>query len=65
MRPYLGDDCTHTWTKLDPQRPTVPYQDDYLFASSALADRLESCRALPFTADSPSDHTPIVASFQL
>ena len=61
----LGDGCTHTWTKRDPKRPTIPHQDDYLFASRALADRLEACEALPFTADSPSDHAPIVATFEL
>ena len=61
----LGTGCTHTWTKLDPNRPTVPYQDDYLFASKALAKRLQTCEALPFTDDSPSDHTPIVATFSI
>jgi endonuclease/exonuclease/phosphatase family metal-dependent hydrolase len=59
----LGDDCTHTWTKFDPQRPTVAYQDDYLFASRGL--KLTTCRALPVTADSPSDHAPIVATFDI
>lgn len=61
----LNDDCMHTWTKLDRQRPTIPYQDDYLFASRALADRLGDCRALPFTDDLPSDHAPIVATFEV
>lgn len=59
----LGEDCTHTRTKFDPKRPTIPYQDDYLFASSALAGKLASCRALPVDANSPSDHAPIVAEF--
>ena len=61
----LGEGCTHTWTKRDPQRPAVPYQDDYLFASRWLASttRLKSCRALRFEDDAPSDHTPIVAEF--
>jgi len=61
----LGEACTHTWTKRDPQRPTTPYQDDYLSASRALADHLASCEALPFTEDSPSDHTPIAATFEI
>ena len=61
----LGDGCTHTWTKLDPRHPDVPYQDDYLFASRALADRSDDCYALPVTADSPSDHAPIVATFEI
>jgi hypothetical protein len=58
----LGDGCTHTWTKRV-RGSSVPYQDDYLFASPALGDRLESCYALPFTDASPSDHAPIVATF--
>jgi endonuclease/exonuclease/phosphatase family metal-dependent hydrolase len=61
----LGDDCTHTWTKFDPRSPTVAYQDDYLFASRVLARRLTTCRALPIAADSPSDHAPIVATFDV
>jgi endonuclease/exonuclease/phosphatase family metal-dependent hydrolase len=61
----LGAGCMHTWTKRDPQHPTVPYQDDYLFASRALANQLFSCVALPLTKDSPSDHAPIVATFEL
>lgn len=61
----LGDDCMHTWTKLDRKRPTVPYQDDYLFASRSLADRLDGCEALPLSLDSPSDHAPIVAIFEV
>jgi len=58
----LGDGCTHTLTKRVKGRTTA-YQDDYLFASKWLAHRLETCEALPFTEDSPSDHTPIVATF--
>jgi hypothetical protein len=64
----LGDACTHTWTKHvtpDAGQPNVPYQDDYLFASAALGDRLESCKALPFGDDSTSDHAPIIATFDL
>jgi hypothetical protein len=62
----LGADCTHTWTKFDPKRPTIPYQDDYLFASKSLASRLESCIALsPKDWYDRSDHAPIVATFGL
>lgn len=61
----LGDDCTHTWTKFDDKRPTVPYQDDYLFASRALERKLGECHALPVGPDSPSDHAPIIATFDL
>lgn len=60
-----GDDCTHTRTKFDPKRPTIPYQNDYLFASRKLAERLGDCIALPVTGDSPSDHAPIVATFDI
>jgi hypothetical protein len=58
-----GDLCRHTRT-YRMSGSSVPYQDDYLFASPALAHRLISCKALPFTADWPSDHVPIVAMFR-
>jgi hypothetical protein len=64
----MGEECTHTWTKSvtpDAGKPNVPYQDDYLFASRAMGDRLETCKALPFDEASTSDHTPIVATFNL
>jgi hypothetical protein len=61
----LGEGCTHTRTRLDPRYPDVPYQMDYLFASPALAERLVSCEALGHdTWPSPSDHFPIVATFE-
>jgi hypothetical protein len=59
----LGEGCTHTQTKRV-KGSLIPYQDDYLFASSSFAARLLSCGALPLTDDSPSDHAPIVATFQ-
>lgn len=60
----LGEDCTHTRTRLDPRAPEIPYQIDYLWASAALASRLRSCRALA-TSEwfAISDHAPIVAEF--
>lgn len=58
----LGDDCSHTRTRIDPRYPGIPYQMDYLFASSALAERLATC-ATHSAEDSPSDHFPIVATF--
>jgi exonuclease III len=58
-----GRGCRHTWTKRVKGK-AIAYQDDYLFASKRFARRLESCVALPFTKDSPSDHTPIVAVFR-
>jgi hypothetical protein len=57
-----GRGCRHTWTKRVKGKQ-IAYQDDYLFASPRLAKRLETCVALPFTDDSPSDHTPLVATF--
>jgi endonuclease/exonuclease/phosphatase family metal-dependent hydrolase len=42
----------------------VPYQMDYLFASAALAKRLNSCEALDSAEwRSRSDHFPITATF--
>jgi endonuclease/exonuclease/phosphatase family metal-dependent hydrolase len=55
--------CKHTQTRRD--HSGIPYQMDYLFASQALADRLERCVAL--AADewfSLSDHCPIIARFR-
>ena len=64
----LGENCTHTWTYRSRhlKRAHIPYQDDYLFASRALAPpRLTSCHAMRFSDDSLSDHAPIIASFQM
>jgi hypothetical protein len=61
----LGTKCRHTWTYRRTPGSKVAYQDDYLFASKALARRLVECQALPFEADSPSDHAPIVATFRV
>jgi Endonuclease/Exonuclease/phosphatase family len=63
----LGEACTHTRTYYDKSRPQIPYQDDYLFASPELAGagRLVSCTALPVGPGSPSDHAPIVATFEV
>jgi endonuclease/exonuclease/phosphatase family metal-dependent hydrolase len=58
------EDCTHTWTRLDPNRPAL--QVDYLFASSTLTDdgRMRSCEALPPPEWGEfSDHAPIIATF--
>jgi exonuclease III len=52
--------CRHARTFYSKRRPHVAYQDDYLFASPALAERLVTCKALPVNATSPSDHAPIV-----
>lgn len=57
--------CTHTRTFYDSRRPHVPYQDDYLFASYALAGdgHLVDCFAQRVGPGSPSDHAPIIAVF--
>jgi endonuclease/exonuclease/phosphatase family metal-dependent hydrolase len=61
----FGDDCMHTRTRLDPRHPDIPYQMDYMYASPALAERLERCDVLaPADWPSPSDHFPIVATFR-
>jgi exonuclease III len=45
--------------------PKIPYQDDYLFATPAMAERLVRCEALsPNEWASHSDHSPIVATFE-
>ncbi len=63
----MGRACRHTRTFFRPDRPDVPYQDDYLFASRPLVQgkRLLSCTALPVDANSPSDHAPIIAMFDV
>jgi len=58
----FGEECTHTWTHRHPGSD-IPYQDDYLFASHALAERMDRCRAVDFADDATSDHAPIVATF--
>jgi len=42
----LEDECRHTWTFRKSKVSVIPYQDDYLFASPALAKRLIDCKAL-------------------
>lgn len=63
--PCRAPNCMHTQTFRDRRKrySEIPYQDDYLFASRALADKLDRCVALEFTA--ASDHAPIVATFDL
>lgn len=60
----LGEECRHSWTRRDPRHPETAYQMDYLFASPALAERLERCVALsPLEWYTRSDHSPILAAF--
>jgi hypothetical protein len=59
-----GDDCQHTWTRLDSSDPQRPLQVDYLFASKDLSKRLDTCEALhPPDWLEFSDHAPIIATF--
>ncbi len=60
----LGDECMHTWTYRRSPTSKIAYQDDFLFASPALAKRLLKAEARPFTRDWPSDHAPIIATFR-
>lgn len=39
----------------------IRYQDDHVFASRALADRLKSCESAGF--NDASDHAPILVTF--
>jgi exonuclease III len=60
----FGEGCTHSRTRMDPSHPDIPYQMDYLYASPALVQHLESCEAMdPERLRSKSDHYPIVALF--
>jgi hypothetical protein len=62
----FGDACAHTRTRRDPRWPESPCQNDYLWASSALAKRLVSCE--PLANDdwfSISDHAAIIAEFDM
>lgn len=59
--------CTHVQT-LRHRQARKPYQNDYLFASHQLAERLVECRALDSADPDPwavSDHCPVMAEFEL
>lgn len=60
----LGADCRHVWTYRRSRSSKKGCQDDYLFASQALAERLGECSAHPFSDTSSSDHAPIEATFE-
>jgi hypothetical protein len=60
----LGNECNHVWTFRRRKKSSDACQDDYLFASPALRDRLDKCDVPDFTEDSPSDHVPVVATFR-
>ena len=51
------------WTFRSTRYPNVRYQDDHVFASRALADKLESCKSAGF--NDASDHAPIIATFRI
>jgi exonuclease III len=49
-------------------RSPVPWQNDYLFASEALADRLVRCQVIGTGEQEMwrlSDHLPVIAEFEL
>ena len=59
--------CRHVQTHRH-NRSDKPWQDDYLFASKALAERLTNSYALDSGDPDPwslSDHCPVVAEFDL
>jgi len=61
-----GDDRAHVCTRRHSQRPEVPYQTNYLFASPKLASALISCEVLATDEwFAISDHAPIVADFRV
>jgi hypothetical protein len=63
------DTCTHRRTFIRKGKfEHVPYQDDYLFASSGLTGngRLKDCKVLSVHDFYPgSDHAPVVAQFEV
>ena len=54
--------CSHVRMYLGTKTPE-PYEEDFLFASEAMVDRLEAC-SLVECIDS-SDHAPVRATFGL
>jgi hypothetical protein len=61
-----GDDCQHVRTLRFRRNPnSVPWQNDYIFASRNLASRLRDCRTLD-TEDiwAESDHCILLATFE-
>lgn len=65
--------CRHTLTRLTPNEPGAdvpwreryPIQVDYLFASEALANRLDEVVEIPAEEWEPySDHRPVIAKFR-
>lgn len=55
-------DCAHVQTAT--HRTGTQYQNDYLFASEALAERLEDC-VVQSAGGEFSDHWPVVAEFEV
>lgn len=58
--------CRHIRTQRRAQNPEVPWQNDYIFASEPLANRLKACYAHDDEgAWQLSDHCPVCAEFDL
>lgn len=58
--------CRHVQTHRHP-RSTVPWQDDYVFVSERLAERVKRCAVVDSGEPDPwqlSDHLPIVLEFE-
>jgi hypothetical protein len=62
--PCSDDPCRHVRT-IRHARSAKPWQDDYLFATGALAERLRDCQPVSEArAWELSDHCPLLAEFQ-
>lgn len=63
----LGDECRHVRTQKHTQYPESPIQTDYIFATEALAAKLQSAEV--WNTDDAiweySDHCPLVATFDV
>jgi endonuclease/exonuclease/phosphatase family metal-dependent hydrolase len=60
-----GVRCTHSRTFYSSGSPLTPHQDDYLFASEALAGLLKDCWVPSVGPGSYSDHAPIVSTCEV
>jgi exonuclease III len=56
------DRCRHVHTHYH-SKSKQPWNNDYLFASHELAERLDSCELVPGFDAELSDHHPVIARF--
>ena len=59
----LGKDCRRTRTNVDTRYPGVPCQDDDVFVPSSRGETAACVRSIRLSG-TPSDHGPIVATFE-